>query len=191
MQHSNPGLWMTTKILLSRLTGFATAARTTPLGSRSTYLLKRAHSKLQIGIGSEACHSNSKMQTHFWKQLWRKKHLGWQQLPHYNFYKSKWEKARLIKQCSLDLRVNSPRGRIANEGERNNCLRKIYSVGQKNIETNHLNLLKLDFNPFLPKKHYKYGGRFLLLVGYNKEPNLVVAQTMRTQHIRPPVKFYV
>ena len=27
--------------------------------------------------------------------------------------------------------------------------------------------LKLDFNPFLPLKHYKYGGRFSLLVGYN------------------------
>ena len=27
--------------------------------------------------------------------------------------------------------------------------------------------LKLDFNPFLPVKHYKYGGRFSLLVGYN------------------------
>ena len=24
---------------------------------------------------------------------------------------------------------------------------------------------KLDFNPFLPLKHYKYGGRFSLLVG--------------------------
>ena len=27
--------------------------------------------------------------------------------------------------------------------------------------------LKLDFNPLLPPKHYKYGGRFTLLVGYN------------------------
>ena len=27
--------------------------------------------------------------------------------------------------------------------------------------------LKLDINPFLPPKHYKYGGRFSLLVGYN------------------------
>ena len=27
--------------------------------------------------------------------------------------------------------------------------------------------LKLDFNPFLPPKHYKYGVRFSLLVGYN------------------------
>ena len=27
--------------------------------------------------------------------------------------------------------------------------------------------LKLDINPFLQPKHYKYGGRFSLLVGYN------------------------
>ena len=27
--------------------------------------------------------------------------------------------------------------------------------------------LKVDFNPFLPPKHYKYGGRFSLLVGYS------------------------
>ena len=27
--------------------------------------------------------------------------------------------------------------------------------------------LKLDFNPFLPPKHYEYDGRFSLLVGYN------------------------
>ena len=27
--------------------------------------------------------------------------------------------------------------------------------------------LKLDFNPFLPLKHHKYGGRFSLLAGYN------------------------
>ena len=27
--------------------------------------------------------------------------------------------------------------------------------------------LKLDFNPFLPPKHYKYDGRISLLVGYN------------------------
>ena len=31
---------------------------------------------------------------------------------------------------------------------------------------NVLRELKLDFNPFLPPKHYKYGGRFSLLVGY-------------------------
>ena len=28
--------------------------------------------------------------------------------------------------------------------------------------------LKLDFTPFLPPKHYKYGGGLSLLVGYNK-----------------------
>ena len=27
--------------------------------------------------------------------------------------------------------------------------------------------LKLDINPFSPSKHYRYGARFLLLVGYN------------------------
>ena len=27
--------------------------------------------------------------------------------------------------------------------------------------------LKLDIDPFLPPKHYKYGGRFSLLVCYN------------------------
>ena len=37
----------------------------------------------------------------------------------------------------------------------------------KNIEKNLLRLLKLDFNPFLPPKYYKYGGRFSLLLGYN------------------------
>ena len=43
------------------------------------------------------------------------------------------------------------------EGERNNCFSKIQLVGEK----------KLDINPFLLPKHYKYGGRFLLLAGYN------------------------
>ena len=32
---------------------------------------------------------------------------------------------------------------------------------------NFFRKLKVDFNPFLPPKHYKYGGRFSLLVGYN------------------------
>ena len=30
--------------------------------------------------------------------------------------------------------------------------------------------LKLDINSFLPPKHYRYGGRFLLQVGYNIQP---------------------
>ena len=30
--------------------------------------------------------------------------------------------------------------------------------------------LKLDINPFLPPKHYKYGGRFSPPAGYNIEP---------------------
>ena len=46
---------------------------------------------------------------------------------------------------------------------------KIQLVGQKNIETKHLSQVKkkLDFNPLLPLKHYKYGRRFSPLVGYN------------------------
>ena len=35
------------------------------------------------------------------------------------------------------------------------------------MEKNIFRQLKLDFNPFLPPKHCKYGGRFSLLVGYN------------------------
>ena len=56
------------------------------------------------------------------------------------------------------------------EGERNNfyCFSRIQLVGEKKISRqNILRLLKLDFNPFLPTKYYKYGGCFLLLVGYN------------------------
>ena len=41
--------------------------------------------------------------------------------------------------------------------------------------------LKLNFNPFLPLKHYKYDGRFSLLVGYNTI-SLLVAQPIRMQH---------
>ena len=39
----------------------------------------------------------------------------------------------------------------------------VKKISRQNI----LRLLKLDFNPFLPSKHYKYGGRFSLLLGYN------------------------
>ena len=53
------------------------------------------------------------------------------------------------------------------EGERNNCFSKIQLVGQKISRLNIFRKLKLDFNPLLPPKHYKYGGRFSLLVGYN------------------------
>ena len=53
------------------------------------------------------------------------------------------------------------------EGERNNCFSKIQLVGQKNIETKHLSQVKARHQPFFPPKHYKYGGRFSLLVGYN------------------------
>ena len=43
------------------------------------------------------------------------------------------------------------------EGERNNCFSKIQLVGQK---ISKQNILKLDFNPFLPPKHYKCDMRF-------------------------------
>ena len=46
------------------------------------------------------------------------------------------------------------------EGERNNCFSKIQLVGQKNIETNIFREWKLDINPFLSPKHFKYGGAF-------------------------------
>ena len=67
----------------------------------------------------------------------------------------------------------SAEGRISywlrdHEGERNNCFSKIQLVGKKKIwRLSIFRKLKLDFNPLLPPKHYKYGGRFSLLVGYN------------------------
>ena len=45
---------------------------------------------------------------------------------------------------------------------RNNSFSKIRLLGQKNIETNHLALVKARLQSF-----YKYGGGFSLLVGYN------------------------
>ena len=59
---------------------------------------------------------------------------------------------------------------IASEGERNNGFSKIQVVGQKNIETKHISRVKARHQSFLPPKHYKYGRRFSLLVGYNIEP---------------------
>ena len=38
---------------------------------------------------------------------------------------------------------------------------------QKILRLNIFRKLKLDLNPFLPPKHYKYGGRLSLLVGYD------------------------
>ena len=38
---------------------------------------------------------------------------------------------------------------------------------EKILGQNILHLLKLDFNTFLQTKHYRYGRRFLPLVGYN------------------------
>ena len=52
---------------------------------------------------------------------------------------------------------------IDSEGKRNDCFSKIQLVGQKSIKTKHLSLVRLDF---LPTKHYKYGWRFSLPVGY-------------------------
>ena len=40
-------------------------------------------------------------------------------------------------------------------------------VKKKKSRLNIFRKLKLDFNPFLPLKHYKYGGPFSLRVGYN------------------------
>ena len=53
----------------------------------------------------------------------------------------------------------------------NYCFSKIQLQSLK--ITSRLNIfskLKLDTNPFLPPKHYKYGGRFSPLVGYNIQP---------------------
>ena len=45
---------------------------------------------------------------------------------------------------------------------------KIQLVDKKKISRQNIfRKLKLAFNPFLPPKHYKYGERFSLLVGYN------------------------
>ena len=58
------------------------------------------------------------------------------------------------------------------EGKRNNIIVLVKSnvLVKKYRDLNTFRKLKLDINPFLPPKHYKYGGRFLLLVGYNIEP---------------------
>ena len=46
------------------------------------------------------------------------------------------------------------------EGERNDCFSKIQLVGQKLSRLTIFRKLKLEINPFLPPKHYKYGGVF-------------------------------
>ena len=43
----------------------------------------------------------------------------------------------------------------------------VKKISRENI----LRSLKLDFNPFLPPKHYKYGGSFSLVVSYNIYPS--------------------
>ena len=49
---------------------------------------------------------------------------------------------------------------IAHEGERNNCFSIIQLVGQKNVETKHLSLVKTRL--------FALSRRFSVLVGYNK-----------------------
>ena len=44
---------------------------------------------------------------------------------------------------------------------------KIQLVGKKIPRKNMFHKLKLEINPFLPPKHYKYDRRFSLLEGYN------------------------
>ena len=58
-------------------------------------------------------------------------------------------------------------GWMGYEGERNNCFSKIQLAGQKNIETKHLSQVKARHHSYFTAKHYKYDGRFSLLVGYN------------------------
>ena len=55
-------------------------------------------------------------------------------------------------------------------------------VGKKNIETKHLSQVKARHHFFFPPKHYKYGGRFSLLVEWAITYSLLVAQPIRTQH---------
>ena len=52
----------------------------------------------------------------------------------------------------------------------------VKKISRQNI----LRLLKLDFNPFLPPKHHKYGGRFSLMMAITH--SLLVAQPIRTLH---------
>ena len=59
---------------------------------------------------------------------------------------------------------------VAHEGGRNNCFSKIQLVGQKDIETKHLSPAEARLKPFLPPKHYKYGGHFSLLEGHKIWP---------------------
>ena len=63
--------------------------------------------------------------------------------------------------------------RRAHEGERNNCFSKIQPVGQKNIDTKHLSLVKATILVF------KAGAfRYLLAI----TNSLLVAQPIRTQY---------
>ena len=61
----------------------------------------------------------------------------------------------------------------AHEGERNNCFSKIQLVGQKNIETKHLSLVKAIILVFK-------AGAFRYLWAITN--SLLVAQPIRTQY---------
>ena len=54
---------------------------------------------------------------------------------------------QLLLECYLTIIPRARMGSesIAHEGERNNCFSKIQLVGQKNIETKHLALVKARF----------------------------------------------
>ena len=56
---------------------------------------------------------------------------------------------------------------IAHEGERNNCLRKIQLVGEKNIKTKHLSQFESRCQSSFTAKTLQIWWRFSLLVGYN------------------------
>ena len=65
------------------------------------------------------------------------------------------------------------------EGVRNNCFSKIQLVGQKNIETKHLSLVKARLKFALNK--FALNRRSSLLVRAITN-SLLVAQPIRTQH---------
>ena len=64
---------------------------------------------------------------------------------------------------AIDLEAMKTRGIIVSV--KSNYLVKV--ISRQNI----FHKLKLDFNPVLPPKHYKYGGRFSPVVGYNIQPS--------------------
>lgn len=55
----------------------------------------------------------------------------------------------------------------------NNCFSNIQLVGQKIQRQNIFRSLKRNLILFFRQKHYKYGGCFLLQVGYNIQPSSI------------------